>query len=205
MRWGEGRQRSFIWNLQPSRCPPHTPGLPEAAVVALCPGRPHSLLRHPAHRARGRLQGPERPFRPQRPAQRAAEPAGEGSPTTLTPCGAKREPQQSPILSSPSSRHNLHTPCQQASHNPTASPGVQTTAVPILQLGKLMHAIQWPMAELGFKLRQPGTTAPNTLSCSGAPQTWKAQRWRQSGYKTCPRAHSQAEGERHSHPSSPPG
>ncbi|XP_023497920.2 natural resistance-associated macrophage protein 1 isoform X1 [Equus caballus] len=48
-------------------------GLPEAAVVTLRPRPPHSLLRHPAHRARGRLQGRERPVRPQRPAQRAAE------------------------------------------------------------------------------------------------------------------------------------
>ncbi|XP_058433441.1 natural resistance-associated macrophage protein 1 isoform X4 [Marmota monax] len=50
-------------------------GLPEAAVVPLCPGAPHPLLRHPAHRAGGRLPGPEGPVRPQRPAQRAAEPA----------------------------------------------------------------------------------------------------------------------------------
>ncbi|XP_013375330.1 PREDICTED: natural resistance-associated macrophage protein 1 isoform X5 [Chinchilla lanigera] len=50
-------------------------GLPEASVVSLCPGPPHTLLCHPAHRAGGCLQGPEGPVGPKRPAQRAAEPA----------------------------------------------------------------------------------------------------------------------------------
>ncbi|XP_033620524.1 natural resistance-associated macrophage protein 1 isoform X4 [Fukomys damarensis] len=51
-------------------------GLPEAAVVSLRPGPPHPLLRHPAHRAGGCLQGPQGPIGPKRSAQRAAEPAG---------------------------------------------------------------------------------------------------------------------------------
>ncbi|XP_055254206.1 natural resistance-associated macrophage protein 1 isoform X3 [Moschus berezovskii] len=50
-------------------------GFPEAAVVTLRPSPAHSLLRHPAHCARGCLQGPAGPVRPQRPAQCAAEPA----------------------------------------------------------------------------------------------------------------------------------
>ncbi|XP_051704009.2 natural resistance-associated macrophage protein 1 isoform X1 [Oryctolagus cuniculus] len=50
-------------------------GFPAAALVSLRPRAPHSLLRHPAHRARGRLPGPEGPVRPKRPAQRGAEPA----------------------------------------------------------------------------------------------------------------------------------
>lgn len=116
--WPEGRQKSLHGNLQsctpPPKCPPHTPGLPEAAVVTIYPRPAHSLLRHPSHRACGCLQGPERPVRPQRPAQRAAEPAGEGIAITPAPCRAKEEQQQSltPILSLSPPRHNLNTPCK---------------------------------------------------------------------------------------------
>lgn len=78
-----------------------TPGLPEAAVVPLRPGAPHPLLRHSAHRACGRLPGPEGPVRPKRPAQRAAEPAGEMRP---------KEESQPPLWSQPGSVLNALGP-----------------------------------------------------------------------------------------------
>ncbi|XP_043766002.1 natural resistance-associated macrophage protein 1 isoform X4 [Cervus elaphus] len=68
-RWAE---LHHDWHLRGTVC---DGGLPEAAVVTLRPSPAHSLLRHPAHCARGCLQGPAGPVRPQRPAQRSAEPA----------------------------------------------------------------------------------------------------------------------------------
>lgn len=111
--WGVGRgacwQRESettetAWHHQGSR---FHPGLPEAEVVPLRTCPPHSLLRHPAHCAGGRLPRPEGPIGPQRSTQCSAESAGEPaglikdhsfphSPLSKSPPGSALNPHRIP-------------------------------------------------------------------------------------------------------------